>query len=118
MPTDFFQWLFIGGAQRDATAAGHTADQAKNHAKDLERTVDRLTLACLAMWELVREKTDLDNDDLMQRITEIDLRDGHLDDRLVQRRRECPSCARTTHGRRDWCLYCGHAFPRTSPFHG
>lgn len=73
----------------------------------LSERVESLTLACQAMWELLRDRTDLTDDDIQKRMKEIDLRDGQQDGRLKVKLVKCPDCGRTTNSRRRMCMYCG-----------
>lgn len=79
--------------------------------RDNERMVadfERLHLATAAMWELIGERLGLDDSDLIEKMREIDLRDGVEDGRVRPQPRACPSCDRPNHGRRPACIYCGH----------
>ena len=39
----------------------------------LEDRLERLALTCMAMWSLIQSETKLTEDDLLQRVKEIDL---------------------------------------------
>ena len=99
--------------------AKRTARRSQEDTDDLRTRVDRLHLATTAMWELLCERTGLDEDDLLAKIQEIDLRDGKRDGRIDTRASaspvECPECTRTNNARRTACLYCGVELPPTSP---
>ncbi|MDP7637385.1 MAG: hypothetical protein QF577_07540, partial [Phycisphaerae bacterium] len=67
-----------------------------------------LTLICMALWSLLRERTDLAEDDLMERVKQIDLSDGRSDGKV--RRKpivRCPRCNRVMSQKHSRCLYCG-----------
>lgn len=96
-------------------SAKRAADGTAGRVEDLTETVERLKLACKAMWELVREHTPLTDEDLMARVREIDLRDGRLDGRAGGAPRACPDCERPNGGGRSACLYCGAALPEAGP---
>lgn len=82
----------------------------------MQGDIDRLSLLCQAMWELVSEKTNLTGQDIEQKVMEIDLRDGTLDGKLGRSQRQCPQCNRNLHRRHDKCLYCGHEVGREHAF--
>ena len=63
--------------------------RAHRNVGDVEESVERLTLICEAMWQLIEERTDLDMGDLERRIAELDESDGWRDRR---RRRTASSC--------------------------
>ena len=67
----------------------------------LEDRLERLALICMAMWSLVQSETNLTEDDLFERVKEIDLMDGVTDGKITRQVAQCGSC------RRRW--------PRTAP---
>jgi hypothetical protein len=75
----------------------------------LQSQIDGLLLLTQAMWELMQERSGLSEEDLRQRMEEIDLRDGVRDGRMGPAKVSCPSCNRTNNDRRTHCIYCGSA---------
>jgi hypothetical protein len=73
--------------------------------------IDSLELALAGIWELLREKLELTDDELVAKIHEIDARDGAVDGKIQARstaEETCPVChkkllSRTGHT----CLWCG-----------
>ncbi len=112
------QWFAISDVRRTAHAAGRSGRTARDATHHLEARLERLALGTIAVWELLRETTELTDDDLRQRITEIDLRDGALDGRSRPTRRSCVACGRENSARRTRCLYCGHDLPDDGPITG
>ena len=74
---------------------------------NLGENFDRLTLICRAMWELMREQTNLTEEDLLKKVKEIDLLDGVLDAKLKNPPKKCSQCGRTVSKRHMRCIYCG-----------
>ena len=74
----------------------------------LEMNLGKTLMICEALWELLRDKTKLTQDDLYKKLYEIDMRDGALDGQNQFKVRDCPSCHRPVSGRHGTCLYCGH----------
>ena len=66
-----------------------------------------MALACQALWELLREETALSDEDLRNKMREVDLRDGNADGRLRPVAVACEKCDRPVNSRRRTCLYCG-----------
>lgn len=93
-------------AQRDARTNETKLD-------DLEWRVDRLSLACQAMWEYMRENFGVADNDIYEKMLEIDLRDGAEDGRMTARTVECGSCGQSGRSNNIRCLYCGEYLPRT-----
>ena len=104
---DLSQQKQIGEAKAAATdAKSRNAEQA-TRVQELEFRLERLALACQAMWELLRQTTGLTEAQLLAKISEVDLRDGKKDGRITARRVSCPSCGRTGTSRGKKCIYCG-----------
>ena len=74
---------------------------------NLQRQMDRMALACQALWEILRERTDITEEDLESKMLEIDGRDGSVDGKIGMQALDCPSCGRKTSSRRDTCVMCG-----------
>ena len=84
--------------------------------RELERRNDRMSLASQALWELLRERTDLTEEDLQAKILEVDLRDGVEDGKMSKRVSECPQCQRPTNSKRSHCVYCGAVLEKPNAF--
>ena len=74
----------------------------------LEMNLGKALMICEALWELLRDKAKLTQDDLYKKLYEIDMRDGALDGQNQPKVRDCPACHRPVSGRHAACLYCGH----------
>ncbi len=73
----------------------------------LEDRLDKLLLVNMAMWELLKDRTELTEEDLMAKVQEVDLRDGRADGKISKTVAKCPKCGRTMSPRHKKCLYCG-----------
>jgi hypothetical protein len=113
-----YQQTRIAGAERLAEGAESKADRAARTLEDLRRHVDRLSLACQAMWELLRECSDLKEEDLERKILEVDGRDGSVDGKMGLQQLDCPACGRKTNSKRNSCIFCGAPTKRPSQFDG
>lgn len=94
-------------AGAEAAGAGAKARRASADVQALEDRLDRTLLVCEALWTLLRDKLDMSDDQLAQRITELDLSDGKLDGKIRRPPSTCPKCSRTISPRFDRCMYCG-----------
>jgi hypothetical protein len=72
----------------------------------------RLALVCRAVWELCSAQLGLTEDQLLEKIAEIDLRDGRADG-VDKAPLTCSQCQRPVSGRHAKCMYCGGDIPRT-----
>lgn len=104
---EFRQQGMIRSAEDAAMKSAHRAGEAKQEARWLEDRVDKLTLVCMAMWTLIQEKTDLTEEDLLDKVREIDLQDGEADGKLRKSISRCASCDRVMSPRHKRCMYCG-----------
>jgi hypothetical protein len=105
----------VGGAM-DASHAAAKAREADRRADEVENRMDRLLLACAAMWSLLQEVTDLTEKDLQERMRELDLTDGRLDGKIVRTPVQCIVCHRPMSPRHVRCIWCGSEKVRASGF--
>ena len=120
---DEFFWGFneyekVRAAQNEASKATSKANDANAQLRTLTSQVDRLTLACQAMWEILRDQTNITEEDLTDKISEIDLRDGVADGKMGAQVVECPKCHRNSNSRRHSCVWCGAEIERKHVFEG
>ena len=118
-------WGLRGAAGSAAAQAGAEAGRAKSTAeraawdmRQLEERLDKLTLTCMAMWALLKECTDLTEEDLVKKLQEIDLRDGVADGKITKQIARCPKCDRVMSPKHQRCLYCGHEKLNKTAFDG
>lgn len=99
------------------TDAALRADDAAAASRDLradvrrlERMVEGLNLANMAMWALLSERLGVSGDQLLHKIREIDASDGSLDGRYrpaAAAPTVCVQCRRPASKGRPKCIYCG-----------
>ena len=106
----------IRSVDREASTASETARRAAAELIEVRVALERLSLTCRAMWELLREGTSVTEADLIARVREIDLRDRHSDGRARPAAKKCPQCSRVNNARREKCLYCGTELGTDSAF--
>lgn len=106
----FWEWHQqnkIHEADTQARSANRDARDAKDRARDLEAEIDRILLVNRALWELLSERLSLKDYHLLDKVNEIDLRDGKLDGRLRGTIPVCGKCGRSFSPRHLKCIYCG-----------
>ncbi len=111
-----FDWFAEGprlnAAEIKAEAAQDRSERLQFEVNELKRRCDALTIGCQAMWELLREACEVGDEAIVEKIKEIDLRDGVEDGKItVAESKQCPNCGRATNARRQACLYCGTPLP-------
>jgi ribosomal protein S27AE len=85
-------------------------------ARRLSDRIDRLQLVCMALWELIEEKTSLTSEELAAKVKELDLADGKADGKVSRTVKNCTKCGRAMSPRHQRCLYCGSAKLHENPF--
>ncbi len=101
-------------AHKAASAAASSAARGEARANtaqrglaSVEERLDKLLLVNMAVWELLKENTSLNEDDLLAKVHEIDMRDGVADGKVTPTVQKCPKCDRTMSPKHRKCLYCG-----------
>ena len=112
---DFVQQRLVRGERGGASGARREAPDARGSIPQLEEQVGRLTLACTAMWVLLRQRLDVTNQELLEAIQEVDLRDGVLDGQYKPPALTCPACGRRNNRRHRSCMYCESPFSHQPP---
>lgn len=86
-------------------------EQKSGNAMALRLELERLYMVTEALWGMLKETGKFTNDDLIERVAEIDLRDGKLDGQNTIKAGPtvCPQCERVMQRHRPTCLYCGTA---------
>lgn len=102
-----------GGAAASVISEARMAITAAHH---LREDVERLLIITEALWGILREEIGCTDDELVERMEEIDLRDGRLDGRVAPGPAEpCSRCGRKVSRFRRYCLFCGTLLTR-GPF--
>ena len=83
--------------------------RTKRDVQYLEERLKKLLLVSAALWELLKERTDLTEEDLLAKVQEVDLMDGAEDGKVTRKVLKCHKCGRTMSPRHHKCLYCGAA---------
>lgn len=108
---DLYQESRISEAQSGAEVARSTSERLRRDVDQMRRRMDAMALACQAMWEILRDQVGVSEDALMQKMQEIDLRDGTADGRMTPQRLTCPGCSKLNNTTRSECVYCGAKLP-------
>lgn len=86
-----------------------SAEEACGRVQELEWKVNKLMLVNHALFELASQRLGFTEADLLNKMNEIDLRDGVQDGKeTVAAPIDCEQCGRTYSRRHNHCLYCGH----------
>ena len=110
---DFLMGYVMGerAASRAASlsrAAGGSAGSTAGEFHDVNERVDRLILVVDAMWSLLKDSGWTDQQ-LQERLTQIDLVDGVEDGRRTPKPIRCTKCDSMVEAGRSSCAFCGVA---------
>ena len=97
------------GGHVEAAEAKGDARRSRTDFQEMEARLDKAMLACEAMWTFMRDKFGLNDEQLAERINDIDLSDGQLDGKVRKPAVTCPKCGRNSAQRFAKCMYCGQA---------
>lgn len=91
-------------------------ETSKSDLELLQSRFDKLKLVTMALWTFVRDENGITEDQLMERVKEIDAFDGSKDGKLKIGIRKCGKCGKTLNPKFEKCLYCGFVTPASSIF--
>ncbi len=106
----------LSAGMETTVSSGAAARDARREVRELEDRLDRLTLICQALWELLKERGELTEEDLAVKIREVDLRDGRADGKISKQIKRCGKCDRVMSPRHQKCMYCGAVNLQITPF--
>jgi hypothetical protein len=93
---------------RDGGESGsRAATDVRTQNEFIQCDVEKLFMLTEALWTILKEKHGCTDAELVQRVQEIDLRDGKLDGKVAKVNPDCPKCGRKLMGKRPVYLYCG-----------
>jgi predicted nucleotide-binding protein (sugar kinase/HSP70/actin superfamily) len=108
---DFRQERRISDLESKAARAGEATTDAEYLIENFKSRIDKLVIVNMALWELLKEISDLTEEDLLKKVEEIDLSDGKLDGKVQKAVKQCPKCSRVINQKHNRCLYCGYQLP-------
>ena len=107
----FYQQNQINQAKNRASHAERTAERASEKAGEvlhhLNAKIDGLALTCQALFEILQSQNGVTEEQLAQKMEEIDMRDGTKDGSISPAKKVCSQCGRRASPTRGNCLYCG-----------
>jgi len=109
--------LFNTGLSENYSSSGKYAESHDAiEIKQLEHKIDKLYMITEALWHILKEKNNLDDEILTELIAAIDMKDGRRDGKVTSAgTRNCTKCGRVNSVRQLYCIYCG-TFLDTKPF--
>lgn len=68
---------------------------------------ERLMLITEALWEIMKEEHNYTDEKLIEKLKQIDMRDGREDGRVLLPPQKCSQCNKTVEKGANVCIYCG-----------
>ena len=91
------------------------ARRAQREIEQLGNEIHRLYMVVEALWTLIKDCTDLADEQLMNLISEIDIRDNVRSQQAAEVEiQTCPGCGRTLSIRHTTCIFCGEFIQNAS----
>jgi hypothetical protein len=97
----------IAGARIAAGTAQSAANTAKADVREMGRRIDKLTMIVEGLWVFLQREHGYTEAQLVEMVTEIDLRDGLLDGRVKRQPRDCEECGKVIGADKAVCMWCG-----------
>ena len=113
---EFYQQNEISNARSSASRAESQTTRLQDDLRRMQGQIDALALTCQAMWELIGDRAGIGEKDIVDKMQEIDLRDGKADGKMGGRVSKCSGCGRTLNRRRGRCMYCGNSADKDHMF--
>lgn len=113
---DLFQEIQLNDLRKRQTDVEGAARGVRFEGESVERRVAKLELVCQGLYELLRDKGGVTDEDLRRKIREIDARDGASDQRMSPRPVKCPKCGGMTTAGALSCPQCGATIAPKYPF--
>jgi len=104
---EFYQQGQISAANSKSDRALSNVGRVEDRIRALENANDQLKLINIAFAELLVQKLGVGESEIVDKIKEIDLRDGVQDGKISIGARLCPKCNRRYNAKANKCLYCG-----------
>jgi len=102
-----------GDSLRETHAGRATQEfEMRTAINELKEKIGHLALLNQALWELLKTKLGLTEQDLETLAQKIDMRDGVADGQITAIAVTCPSCMRVNNSKHAKCLYCGQLFEK------
>ena len=98
-------------AEVSAQQAQRSADHLEDELQRMEERFEKLSVLTAGVWELLKEKTGITDDDLRNIISKVEAQRQQESQQLT-----CPQCGRAMLARYRRCLYCDYHEPDTDPF--
>lgn len=105
--SDFSQSGRVLHAESAAESARESASEAEHAANEVQRRIEVMALANQALFEILKSRLGITEEEVVARMADIDARDGTRDGKMTATVTACRSCGRKISTARRRCLFCG-----------
>jgi hypothetical protein len=113
---DMFQEIRSNDLRAQQGDTQSSLKSASGDISELTRQVRKLALVNQALYELLKERTGITDEDLRRRVEAIDKRDGAANGRIDAAPLKCPECGGSFTAGALACQSCGAAVAPKYPF--
>lgn len=99
------------GLRREISQQGADVQSLDRDLHQLQKELGRTRLALAALCEIVASQLGIKHNEIVEKMLEIDLRDGQQDGRLTPVPIPCSGCGRPVAAKSQTCMYCGTPRP-------
>ncbi len=105
-----------GQSNKNNNDMSNALRNAKGEIAALRAEIDRTGLIVQALWELLKKKHGVVEDELLEMILAVDMMDGKVDGRPSRIPENCPQCTRPVSISTNTCFFCGTVVDRKKVF--
>ena len=113
---DIFQELRLNDHRMRQDSIESETDRTRGDLFDLSRQITKMALVNQALYELLKEKSGITDEELRRKIREVDERDGVHDGDLNAAPLRCPKCQSTVTAGALFCMTCGATVAPKYPY--
>lgn len=107
--SDLSQQASLSRAESSAESARSKAVDAEALASSMQERLEVIALANQALFEILKSRLGITEEEVVARMAEIDARDGTRDGKMTPAVTACRNCGRKISSARRRCLFCGEA---------
>ena len=115
---DFTQEIRLNDLRKRQSDASARATEIGGDIADVTSQVQKMALVNQALYEILKERVGITDEELRRKIREIDLRDGKEDFRATPKPVRCPKCGNMVAEGSLNCKQCGATVAPKYPFEG
>lgn len=113
---DIWQEMRLNENRRRQDSVERDVRRSDGNLEDLQRQVDKIALVSQALYELLKDRTGITDEDLRRKIRAVDMRDGSEDGSIKASPLRCPKCGGAVTVGAFSCQVCGATVAPKYPY--